>query len=263
MSYERTTRSEMQNNASGSNQFYARTGFSDQRPTTSHIAQLQSSMRTSTLHKQTHSLTQLMHNGAQQNVIQRVDGDQEENSGGGRSGIMGERIPGLIGEALNIISVVPTYLPENLRGPANIMAGVGLLTMAGYQFCTSKDGIETIQAGANASTAAAQTLQGVLQVVPGYETAASVVGYFPGLFWGMAEACNTLYNYNNYTPAMRAAGAVKAVGAAFSPIPVSGVTNTASAIAALGASIAAASHATEVIEECHHKKKQEAYEEIV
>ncbi|MBB3293911.1 TRAP-type C4-dicarboxylate transport system permease small subunit [Mitsuaria sp. BK045] len=181
-------------------------------------------------------------------VVQLQDGE-EEAQGGGRTGIMGEKLAGMIGEAFNFLAVVPNYLPKEAQPVVNIVAGTALLGSAGYQYWTSKDGVEKIQAAANAAAAATQLSQGALQAT-GYDGAASVVGVLPNLIWATAEACNTFYNYNKYTATMVAAGGIKAIGAISNSVSSAGSWNfgvySTAAFAMLGTALAAVSHASEL-----------------
>jgi hypothetical protein len=188
---------------------------------------------------------------AQRAVAQLQDGDEASSQGGGRTGIMGEKLAGMIGEAFNFLAVVPNYLPKEAQPVVNIVAGTALLGSAGYQYWTSKDGVEKIQAAANAAAAATQLTQGALQAT-GHDGAASVVGVLPNLIWATAEACNTFYNYNKYTATMVAAGGIKAIGAISNSVTGAaswdfGVYSTA-AFAMLGTALAAGSHASELCE---------------
>lgn len=186
----------------------------------------------------------------QRAVVQLQDGE-EEAQGGGRTGIMGEKLAGMIGEAFNFLAVVPNYLPKEAQPVVNIVAGTALLGSAGYQYWTSKDGVEKIQAAANAAAAATQLSQGALQAT-GYDGAASVVGVLPNLIWATAEACNTFYNYNKYTATMVAAGGIKAIGAISNSVSSAGSWNfgvySTAAFAMLGTALAAVSHASELCE---------------
>lgn len=189
----------------------------------------------------------------QRAAVQMQDGEEEAEAsqGGGRTGIMGEKLAGMIGEAFNCLAVVPNYLPKEAQPIVNIVAGTALLGAAGYQYWTSKDGVEKIQAAANAAAAATQLSQGALQVA-GYDGAAGVVGVLPNLLWATAEACNTFYNYNKYTATMVAAGGIKAIGAISNSVSSAGNWNfgiySTAAFAMLGTAIAAVSHASELCE---------------
>ena len=197
----------------------------------------------------------------QRAVAQREDGDEASSQGGGRTGIMGEKLAGMIGEAFNFLAVVPNYLPKEAQPVVNIVAGTALLGSAGYQYWTSKDGVEKIQSLANAAAAATQFTQGVLQAT-GNDTAAGVVGVLPNLIWATAEACNTFYNYNKYTATMITAGGIKAVGAITNSVTGAGgwdfgIYSTA-AFAMLGTALAAGSHASELCEK--EQPAEDSYE---